>query len=271
MTSLLCGLAAACCWASTNVLAARVVRGSDPNQFAFWLNLLGCAIAAPVGLAQLSSAHVSPDDVLWLALTGVGAAATGLLLTRALRHGQLGVVGPLMSLEGAIAAVLGIAFAAESVPGIELGGIAVSIVGAVTVAFGATRRGHLAGSSYALPAAACAGVALWAFAQQPLAPLLALMIARFCGATALLPTLTKLRLPRGIGWLLGIAALDVLANALFLLGARAGSLSTTAVLAAQFGTLTAIGGVWHWKESLSMLQIAGLLVIAAGVTAIAAG
>jgi drug/metabolite transporter (DMT)-like permease len=97
------------------------------------------------------------------------------------------------------------------------------------------------------------------------------MIARFCGATALLPTLTKLRLPRGIGWLLGIAALDVLANALFLLGARAGSLSTTAVLAAQFGTLTAIGGVWHWKESLSMLQIAGLLVIAAGVTAIAAG
>lgn len=60
------------------------------------------------------------------------------------------------------------------------------------------------------------------------------------------------------------------ADVLFLLGARAGLLPATAVLAAQFGTLTALDGIWRWKESLTIVQIAGLLILGAGVTAIAA-
>ena len=252
-----------------NVLATRLARGPDQRAFPFWFSLLECVLCAPVGLVLLGSAHISLQDFLWLALTGVSAAATGWLLTAALRHGQLGVVGPLLAIEGAIAAVLGIAFAGR-LPGLVLsGGLLVSVAGAFTVALGATRRGHLAGAPQALLAAAFAGVALWAFAHQPLEPLLALLIARLCGAAVLAPTVSRWRLPQGLRWLLAVSLLDIAANVLFLLGTRAGSLSAVAVLAAQFGTLTALGGMWHLKESLTRLQLAGLLILAVGVAAVA--
>jgi uncharacterized membrane protein len=253
-----------------NVFATRLARGPDPREFTFWFSLIECLLCAPVGLMLLGAAHVSPADVLWLALSGVSGAAAGFLLIAALRHGQLGVVGPLMALEGAIAALLGIAFAGMA-PSLALdGGLGVSVIGGLTVALGANLRGHIAGSPYALAAACCAGIALWTFTRQPLAPLLALMIVRACGTLTMLPTVSRWRLPHGLRWLVVVAALDVAANVLFLLGVRGGSLSTTAVLAAQFGTLTALGGIWHWKESLTRLQTAGLIILAVGVAAVAA-
>lgn len=270
MTSTLCGLAAAGCWASTNVIATRVVRGADPRSIPFWYSLLGLALSLPAGIALLGSAHVTFADLLWLALAGAGIALAGCLLTAAFRRGQLGVVGPLMSLEGVVAAT--VAFAVSgTVSHTVLAGILAAAIGALTVAAGATRRGHLAGSSYALPAAACAGVALWAFAHQPLTPLLSLAILRLFSTAALTPTISSTRMPAGMRWLLVAVTLDLLADVLFLVGARAGSLPATAVLAAQFGTLTALGGVWRWKESLTALQIAGLLILGAGVTLVAAG
>ncbi len=245
-----------------------MVRGPEPRAFAFWFSLLELALCAPLGLVLLGSQSISPDDILWLALAGVGIAAAARLGALAFRHGQLGVVGPLLSLEGVVAALLSFVFLGR-ISGIVLGGIVVSAIGSVTVAFGATRRGHLAGSSYALPAAACAGVALWAFTRQPLTPLLTLTITRIFSTLVLIPTVPKWRLPPSMRWLLAIVVIDVTADTLFLVGARAGSLPATAVLAAQFGTLTAFGGIWRWKESLTVLQIAGLLLLGAGVTAIA--
>jgi drug/metabolite transporter (DMT)-like permease len=253
-----------------NILASRLARGPDPREFIFWFSLIECLLCAPVGLVLLGTTHVSTADILWLMLTGVCAAAAGSLLTAALRHGQLGVVGPLLALEGAVAALLGIAYAG-GMPSVALdGGLGVSVLGGMTVAFGATRRGHLAGSRYALAAAFCAGIALWAFTRQPLAPLLALMITRIFGSLTMLPTVSRWRLPSGLRWLLAVAVLDITANVLFLVGVRGGSLSTTAVLAAQFGTFTALGGIWHWKESLTGLQVAGLIILAAGVAVVAA-
>jgi hypothetical protein len=156
------------------------------------------------------------------------------------------------------------------VSGLVLAGIAVSVLGSVTVAFGAARRGHLAGSSYALPAATCAGVVLWALAHQTLAPILALMIARAVGAIVLAPTVPAWRLPPNMRWLVVVAAMDITGNALFIVGAHAGSLPATAVLAAQFGTLTALAGIWRLKESLTVPQVVGLLILGVGVAVIAA-
>jgi drug/metabolite transporter (DMT)-like permease len=268
MTSLLCGLAAACCWASTNVLATRVARGPDPRDYAFWFNAFGCAICAPLGLAFLSSASISMEELAWLVVAGLGTAATVRLLAVALARGRLGVVGPLMSLEGAVAAMLALSISGR-LSGFAIGGITVSALGSVTVARGARRRGTLAGATYALLGAACAGVALWALGRQSVMPLVALMIVRAVGAASLAPTVRSWRIPSSARWLLPIAALDIAGNVLFMLGARAGSLPDTAVLAAQFGTLTALAGVWHMKEALSRQQAAGLLILAAGVSVIA--
>jgi drug/metabolite transporter (DMT)-like permease len=269
MTSILCGLMAACCWAGVNVLATRVVRDSESTAFAFWFSFIELLLCVPPGLLLLSSANVSLSDVLWLALAGVGMAAAGRLLALAFRKGQLSVIGPLMSLEGAVAATLGIAVVGGASSLVAVGLVA-SAAGGLVVAFGAGRRGHLIDSYHALPAAVGAGVALWAFTREPLSPLLALMITRVFGTAALVPTVSSWARPAHLRWIFVVVVLDGIADVLFLLGARAGSLPATAVLAAQFGTLTAIGGVLRLKESLSRIQIAGLLILGAGVTVIAA-
>lgn len=265
MTSILCGLAAACCWAGVNLLGRRFAGDFDAREFAFWFNALGCALSAPVGLAFLVASPVSLSDVLWLALAGTSGAAGMRLLALALGRGQLGVIGPLVSVEGAIAAALTIATGGQTSLGIA-SGLLITIAGTAIVAVGAGRRGHFAGSSYALPAAGCAGVGLWAFARQPLMPASAFAIMRAFGAIVLAPSVTRWRRPNHLGGLASIAALDVAGNMLFLVGTRVGSIAATDVLAAQFGPLTALGALILWRESLKSLQIAGLIVLGTGVT-----
>jgi drug/metabolite transporter (DMT)-like permease len=269
MTSLVCGLAAACCWAGANLLAARVTRDPDVRDFAFWSSLFGVALGAPLGIALLPSAHVSLHDVLALALAGTAAGIAVRLLATALAHGQLTVVGPLQSLEGAVAAALAIAFAGQ-VDGAQLVGGLLAVAGSVTVGVAAARRGHLVASAGALPVAALGGVALWLFAQQTLAPLVAFAIVRAFAALTLAPQVTSWRPPPRARAMLAVAAVAAGGDLFYLLGARAESLAVTAVLASQFGVLTALGGVWHWHESLGRAQIAGLLVLGAGVAVIAA-
>lgn len=260
------------------MLATRVARGPDPRQLAFWFNACGCLLCLPPGLVLLGSAHVSLGDALWLTLAGVGTAATIRLMAFAFERGRLGVVGPLMSLEGAVTAMLALAVAGQ-MPGVVLSGIAISVLGSVAVAFGAARRGHLPGAPHALLAAACAGVVLWALAHQSQSPFVALMVARAVGAAVLVPTISRWRMPRdgrwripnNIRWLLTLAAFDVAGNTMFMLGSKAGSVPATAIMAAQFGTLTALAGVWRLKETLTGLQVIGLLILGAGVAAIAAG
>ncbi len=270
MTSLVCGLAAACCWALGNVVISQVTRDPEPCELAFWISALALALSAPLGLAQLPSAHVSIHDLAMLALAGAAAAATVRLLAVALAHGQLGVVGPLQSLEGLVAAGLVVAFGG-GVAGSTLVGGLLAGVGGATVGLAASRKGHLTDAALALPAAACAGVTLWALGQQSLTPVLAYMLMRAASVLALAPSVADWRVPRHLRWLLLIAALDLVADLVYLLGVRAGSLAVTAVLASQFGTLTALGGVWRWSESLNAAQIAGLVVLGCGIAIVAAG
>jgi drug/metabolite transporter (DMT)-like permease len=268
MTSLLCGLAAACCWAGVNVIASQVTRDRAPCEFAFWLNMLGFVLCAPVALALLPAAHVSLRTVLVLALAGVMAAATTRLVGIALARGRLSIVGPLLSLEGAVAAAMVIAVGGAMSRSTVVGGL-LAVAGSVAVGLAAARKGHLEGSALAVMAAACGGVSLWAFARQPLAPVLAFAIMRAFGVVALAPLVVDWGRPRNLRWLSAIAVLDVGANLIFLVGARGGSLPVTAVLASQFGTLTAIGGVWRWREALNAAQVAGLVVLGVGVAIIA--
>jgi len=270
MTSLVCGLAAACCWALVNVVASQVTRDPEPCELAFWVSVLALALSAPLGLTELPSARVSVHDLAMLALAGVAVAATVRLLAVALEHGQLSVVGPLQSLEGLVAAGLVVVLGGGIARSALVGGLLAG-AGGVTVGLAASRKGHLADAALALPAAACAGVTLWALGQQSLAPVLAYTVMRAASVLALAPGVADWRRPRHLRWLLLIAALDLVADLLYLLGVRGGSLAVTAVLASQFGTLTAIGGVWRWRESLNAAQLAGLVVLGCGIAIVAAG
>jgi drug/metabolite transporter (DMT)-like permease len=268
MTSLVCGLAAACCWAAANILASRITRDPSMRDFAFWFNMLGLALCAPVGIVLLFTAHVSMHDMLALALAGVAGAVTVRLLSSALATGQLSVVGPLQSLEGAVAAALAIELGGRIDSTALLGGL-LAVTGGAAVGIAAGRRGHMSKSVLALPGAAFGGLALWAFAQQTLTPLVAFTITRAFSTLTLAPRVSSWSLPRNMRSMLVVAALDVGGNILYLLGARAESLAVTAVLASQFGVLTALGGIWHWHESLSKMQMVGLVVLGAGVAVLA--
>lgn len=250
------------------MIASQVARAPGARDVAFWFNMLGLALCAPLGLALLPGAEISTHDLLLLALAG---AATGIairLANAALASGQLSVVGPLMSLEGAVAAALVIGFGG-TVDGTALLGGLLAAAGGVAIGVAAARKGHLSGSALAVPAAVLGGVALWSFAQQSLTPLLAFAIVRVFSTLTLSPTVSSWRLPPRLRAMLVAAALDMCANLVYLVGARGGSLEVTAVLASQFGVLTALGGVLHWRESLSRAQVTALLVLGVGVAMIA--
>jgi drug/metabolite transporter (DMT)-like permease len=81
---------------------------------------------------------------------------------------------------------------------------------------------------------------------------------------------SSLRLTRGAFPLVATAAAaEVIGIVSYELGARHG-LAVTAVLSSQFAALAALGAFLLYRERLSRSQLAGLVVIAAGVGLLAA-
>ena len=82
--------------------------------------VVGLVITLPPAALSGVPAHLGSSSAVWLAISGIGNVG-GLVLTyRALRVGQVALVAPLVSTEGAVAAVIAV-IAGESVaPGVAL-------------------------------------------------------------------------------------------------------------------------------------------------------
>jgi drug/metabolite transporter (DMT)-like permease len=76
---------------------------------------------------------------------------------------------------------------------------------------------------------------------------------------------------RGVLPLLGIGALDVLANGLYALATRHGLLSVVAVLGSLYPAMTVVLARTVLHERVTRAQELGILAILAGVAAISAG
>ena len=82
--------------------------------------LIGLAITAPLAALDGVPARLGPGSGAWLAVSGVGNVG-GLVLTyRALRIGQVALVAPLVSTEGAVAAVIALIAGEPLAPGVAL-------------------------------------------------------------------------------------------------------------------------------------------------------
>ena len=78
----------------------------DPAVVVAWVMLVGLLITGPIALAEGVPAHRPASAWIWLVLAGAGNVA-GLVCTYGgLRLGQVALVAPLVSAEGAIAAVI---------------------------------------------------------------------------------------------------------------------------------------------------------------------
>ena len=277
MIAVLGGLGAACAWALTTMCYSRASLLLPSSSVIALAMLVGLVVTAPA--AALTG---FPDlDAETLALLGLAGAANlgGLLLVvTALRAGKVGIVAPIVSTEGAIAALLAVAAGESVVPGagatlaLIVVGIALASVGADPEPAATSRQPRRA-LLLAMAAALSFGVSLFATGQvsDDLSVPWALLPARVIGVAILaVPLLLAGRLVvkrDALPFVVAAGIAEVIGFALFTLGARDG-IAISAVLASQFGVVAALAAFAFFGERLTRRQTAGVATIALGVAAL---
>jgi drug/metabolite transporter (DMT)-like permease len=193
----------------------------------------------------------------------------------AMRIGQVALVAPLVSTEGAIAAVIAL-LAGESIAPAVGGTLAVVVVGICLASIPADdlseahRARHPEAVLLAVLASITFGGSLYATARagSTLPASWVVLSARLIGTLALaLPLLAvgRLRLTRRVIPLVIVSGVcEVLGFYLFTSGARHG-IAVAAVLSSQFAALAAIAGYAVFGERLSRLQLLGVCTVIIGV------
>jgi drug/metabolite transporter (DMT)-like permease len=242
--------------------------------------LTGFCIVVPWA-ALVDVPDIDRSSAGWLLLAGLGNVLGLLLVYTALRFGKVGIVGPIVSTEGAIAALLAV-LAGEH---LAAGSAAMLVLIAVGIALAATtaeateqvaRVGRLgAVPVYALLAAFSFGTSIYATGRASAELPIAWAVAppRVLGVLLVtLPLLMSRRLvlTRPAAPLVVVAGVaEVVGFSLFALGSRYG-LALAAVLASQFAAVAAVAAYFLFRERLSRLQVAGVTTIVAGVTVLTA-
>ena len=170
MIAILGGLGAAAAWALSTLCSSRSSRLIDPSSVVAWMMLVGLVITLPLAALSGVPARLGPGSGAWLVVSGIGNVG-GLVLTyRALRVGQVSLVAPLVSTEGAVAAVIALIAGEPLAPGV--GVTLAAIVAGVWVASAPDRSRTTAAApqptyaiALAIAAALAFGVSLYATAR----------------------------------------------------------------------------------------------------------
>ncbi|MBA3691392.1 MAG: DMT family transporter [Actinobacteria bacterium] len=279
MIAILGGLGAAVMWGTATLCSSRSSRMVGAGTVLAWVMLSGLVIVLPFALASGVPAALDADVGRWLVLSGAMNVIGLALVYEALRLGKVGIVSPVASTEGAIAALLAI-LAGERL-GVPTALLLVVITLGILLASrpaeeGDRGDGHpLASTLMAVGAAATFGVGLYASGRvSDLLPVVWVILpARVLGAAFVaLPILVrgKLRLTRESAPLVVTAGLcEIAGMASYAIGARHG-IAVAAVLASQFAAVAAIGAYVLFHERLSAVQRAGAGVILLSVAVLTA-
>lgn len=278
MIGLIGGLGAALSWAAAALTAARSSRTIGATPTLGWVMLTGLVVVIPT-VAFADPGTLSARTVGYLALAGVGNVAGLALEYVALRFGTVGVVAPLCSTEGAIAAAIAAIFG--QVPSaavlLTLGGIAFGVM-LSSAGDGTNRAGapHVTRAAFlSLGAAILFALNLFALARAGnQAPVVwTLWPARIVGTLAVAMPLAvrgRLVLPGRVWpYALGSGLAEVAGILAYAAGSRHG-VAVPAVVGSQFGGLATLGGYVLLGERITRRQVAGLIVIATGVAVLAA-
>ena len=279
MVSVLGGLGAAVAWAAAMLTASRASRLVGARTTLAWVMLTGLVVVGPIALAEGPPAGLDADASFWLALAGAGNVGGLLLSYTGMRVGKVGVVAPIASCEGAVAAVIAVA-AGEQLgvwTGVSLGVVVAGVALAARPPSEREESGHddPRAALFALAAAGAFGAGLYATgrasADLPLA--WAVLPPRVLGVAAVtLPLLAagRLRLTRAaLPFVVASGLAEVGGFFAYAVGARHG-IAVAAVLASQFAALAALGAALLFHERLGRLGVVGVVVTAAGVAAVSA-
>ncbi len=116
MIAVLGGLGAAFAWALTMICATRATRLIGATSVLAWVMLIGLVLTLPWALIR-GVPEVDGSAARWLLLAGVGNCVGLLLVYTGVRVGKVGVVAPIVSTEGAIAALIAVAAGEQLAPG----------------------------------------------------------------------------------------------------------------------------------------------------------
>ena len=278
MISVLAGFATAVCFAVGMVAAAQASRVVPATQVVALSALISSIFVFPWALSEGMPGLESGQIGLML-MSGVGNVFGFLFVYTALRYGKVGLVAPIVATEGGIAAVMASIIGNSVEPLVAF--LLVVIVIGIVIGARSQDPAPFVGERPAL-AATLAVVGALFFAsglltvgllsgEIPLAWVL--MPARIVGLVVLAIPLAiagRLRVPRQIlAWVVLLAVVDVVAISFYTVGAVV-NLPVTAVLASQMAPLAALMAFVLFRERLGRGQIAGLVLMVTGMTALGA-
>jgi drug/metabolite transporter (DMT)-like permease len=285
------GLGAAVMWATTTICSSRSSRTIPASSVLAWVMVVGLVVTLPALVATGVPAGVDLGILAWLAVAGIGNVLGLLLEYAGLSIGKVGVVAPIASTEGAIAAIIAVT-AGETLSTGATAMLAVIAVGVILAGLvtdpdsdelvvgdspwvpssGRGRRSRAA--LLAVGAAVAFGVSLYAAGRVSLDLPIAwvLLPPRLVGVVAIaipLALASRLRFSREVAPLLVVSGVaEVIGFVSFVVGARHG-IAIAAVLGSQFAALAAIAAFLFFGERLRRVQIAGVCAIAIGVAMLA--
>ena len=273
MIAIVGGLGAALAWAATTLCSARASRTIGALPTLAWVMLVGLVPAVPAVLAA-GGDPPRGSALGWLAASGFGNVAGLGLVYAAVRHGKIGVVAPIASTEGAVAAVMAVVLGEHLSAGVGTT-LGVVVVGIVVAAAARGTEGRTPRRSVVLAcgAALSFGVSIYATgrASQELSIAWAILPARAVGAAFIsipLALTQRLALTRPAAPFVVVTGLaEVGGFASYAVGARHG-IAIAAVLGSQFAAIAALGALVLYRERLNRAQVAGVAVIAVGVAAL---
>jgi drug/metabolite transporter (DMT)-like permease len=302
MIAILGGLGAAALWAAATLCSSRSSRMLGSRVVLAWIMIVGVAVGLPIAAASPAPASVAPSTYALLLLAGV-CFVVGLQLSyAALRIGKVSIVAPIVSTEGAVAALISV------VLGDPIGLLAGLMLVAIAVGVGLSSleraRPDVAAGDFnltadalewpasadqptaELPVATRRAIALSVVAalvfgvglvaagrSAPLVPVAwVAMSARLIGVVGVaIPLLIqrRLRLTRAALPLVIIAGTgEVIGSMLYAWGSRE-SIAVAAVMGSQFATLAAVAAFVLFGERLARIQLVGVILIVVGTTILA--
>ena len=282
--AILGGLGAAVAWAVTLLCTSRATRMIGSGSVLAWVMLTGFCIVVPWGSVVGIPNDLDRGSAAWLLIAGFGNILGLFLVYTALREGKVGIVGPIVSTEGAIAAL----FAVLAGEDLAAGSAAMLVLIAVGIALAATTAGsdevseiatavaqHRRVPVVALLAACSFGTSIYATARASAELPIAWAVAppRILGVLFVfvpLAATSRLRLTRpSLPLVVAAGVAEVVGFALFAVGSRHG-VAVAAVLASQFAAIAAVAAYFLFRERLTRVQVAGVATIVIGVAVLTA-
>ncbi len=263
-------------WGAGTLCSARSSRIIGAASVVAWVMLIGLVANLAVIAVGPTPSSLGATDIAWMLIAGFGNVSGLALEYSALRRGKVGIVTPVASTEGAIAALL--AVAAGEALGVAQGGLLAIVALGIVLAGVAPEKstpGQRKSAAFWLAALAALSFGSSIFATGHLSASLpigwAVLPPRLVGVVAVsipLAVSRRLRLARSALPLVVITGLaEVLGFVCFAVGARH-SIAIAAVLGSQFAAVASVAAYFFLRERLTRLQMTGVALIVVGVAAL---